>query len=114
MIKVQIESTEVQVKQGTSQRSGKAYSIKEQEAWGYFTDPQGKPHPHPQKIRLTLGDEQQPYPVGAYVMADESHYPDRFGQVTTRAKLIPLNEGIKRMIAFINVNAPSGPAKQAA
>ncbi|NMG73123.1 hypothetical protein GO611_23910, partial [Azoarcus communis SWub3 = DSM 12120] len=44
------------------------------------------PHPHPQKIRLTLGDDQQPYPVGAYVMADESHYPDRFGQVTTRRR----------------------------
>lgn len=114
MIKVQIESTEVEVKQGTSQRSGKAYSIREQDAWGYFTDPAGKPHPHPQRIRITLGDEQQPYATGSYIIAPSSLYPDRFGQVTTRAKLIPLGDGLAMLAAFIRANTPAQAAVKAA
>lgn len=90
MIKVQIEKVEVDDKRGTSQRTGKPYSIREQVAWGFFCDQEGRPHPHPQRIRITLGDLQDPYPVGLYQIADESFFPDRFGQVTCRVKLRPL------------------------
>lgn len=114
MIKVQIESTAVETKQGTSQRTGKPYAIREQEAWGYFTDPEGKPHPHPQRIRITLGDEQQPYATGLYIIAPESMYPDRFGQVTVRAKLRPLGDGLALLSAFIRNNTPAQPAVKAA
>lgn len=90
MIRVQVESVEIQTKNGTSQRTGKPYAIREQEAWGYFCGPDGKPHPHPQKMRITLGDQDQPYPVGTYIIAPESLYPDRYGQVTCRVRLRPV------------------------
>ena len=90
MIKVQVEKVEVEEKRGTSQRTGKPYAIREQSAWGYFCDQEGRPHPHPQQVRITLGDLQEPYPVGAYVIADESFYPDRYGQVSCRVKLRPV------------------------
>lgn len=114
MIKVQIESSAVEMKQGTSSKTGRPYAIREQEAWGYFTDPEGKPHPHPQRIRISLGDEQQPYATGSYIIAPQSFYPDRFGQITTRARLIPLGDGLALMAAFIRQYQPQQAAVKAA
>ena len=90
MIQIKVEDVAVETKSGTSQKSGKAYSIREQTAWGLFHDQNGKVQPHPQRIRVTLDDQQPPYPVGVYTLAPESFYPDRFGQITIRAKLRPV------------------------
>lgn len=68
MIKIEVQSSEVHVKQGTSGKTGKPYSIREQEAWGWFADQQGKPHPHPMRVRLTLDNEQAPYTPGVYLL----------------------------------------------
>lgn len=86
-MKVQIETTVVDAKNGTSAKTGKPYSIREQEGWAYTYDREGKPHPHPQKIRLTLDDDQRPYEVGTYTLDPASIYVDRFGQIAIRAKL---------------------------
>lgn len=90
MIQIEVKSAQVETKTGTSSKTGKPYQIAEQEAWGHFTDQHGKPHPYPQKIRITLEDGRQPYAVGTYTLAPESLYPDRFGQITIRAKLKPI------------------------
>jgi len=89
MIKIEVNSPLVDTKQGTSSKTGKQYSIREQEAWGYFFDMQGQPHPHPMRVRLTLDDTQQPYAPGVYTLAPESFYVDRFGQISIRARLKP-------------------------
>ncbi len=90
MIQIKIEDVAVETKAGTSSKTGKPFSIREQTGWGFFFDQHGKPHPHPMRIRLTLDDQAAPYPVGTYTLAPESLYPDRFGQITIRAKLRPL------------------------
>lgn len=87
MLKVEVQTQVVDVKNGTSAKTGKPYSIREQEAWCYFYDKDGKPYPHPQKIKLTLDDDQQPYPLGNYIFDLNSLYADRFGQVAIRARL---------------------------
>lgn len=87
MLKFQVETTVVDEKRGTSAKTGKPYSIREQEAWCYFYDKDGKPYPYPQKIKLTLDDDQQPYPLGNYILDPNSLYADRFGQVAIRARL---------------------------
>lgn len=89
MIKIEINDLAVETKNGISSKTGKPFSIREQTGWGFFYDQQGKPHPHPMRVRLTLDDQQAPYPVGIYMLAPESLYPDRFGQITIRAKLKP-------------------------
>lgn len=99
MIQIEVKSAEVQTKTGTSSKTGKAYQIAEQEAWGHFADQHGKPHPYPQKIRLTLEDGRAPYPVGTYTLAPESLYPDRFGQITIRAKLKPIAASLAKAAA---------------
>ena len=89
-IKVEIKSAEVEVKNGTSQRTGKPYSIREQVGWGFFVDAHGKPQPYPQRIRLTIEEGEEPYAPGTYQLAPASFYPDRFGQLSCRAKLQPI------------------------
>lgn len=89
MIKIEVNTALVDIKQGTSSRTGKPYTIREQEAWGYFFDMHGQPHPHPMRVRLTLDDTQQPYAPGVYTLAPESLFADRFGQISIRARLKP-------------------------
>lgn len=99
MIQIEVKSAAVETKTGNSQKTGKPYQIAEQEAWGHFVDAKGQPHPYPQKIRLTLEDGRQPYPVGTYTLAPESLYPDRFGQITIRAKLKPIASSLAKAAA---------------
>jgi len=99
MIKIEIQSTEVETKSGTSSKTGKPYSISEQDGWGYFHDQSGKVHPHPMKIRIMLEKDQAPYAPGLYTLAPESLYPDRFGQITIRPKLKALVASAKQAAA---------------
>ena len=87
MLKIQVETMVVDAKNGTSAKTGKPYFIREQEAWMFGFDREGKPHPHTQRIRLTLDDDQQPYPVGTYQLDPASIYVDRFNQIAIRARL---------------------------
>lgn len=87
MLKIQIETTLVDTKAGTSAKTGKPYCIREQEGWMFGFDRDGKPHPHPQRIRLTLDDDQKPYEVGTYQLDSSSIYVDRFNQIAIRARL---------------------------
>lgn len=88
MLKVTVETTVVDVKNGTSAKTGKPYSIREQEAWIFAYGKDGKPYPHPQKFKVTLDDDQpEPYPLGQYIIDPASLYIDRFGQLAIRARL---------------------------
>ena len=89
MLKVEIATSVVDVKNGTSAKTGKPYSIREQEGWIFCYDKNGQPYPHPQKIKLTLDDDQQLYTPGNYILCPSSVYVDRFGQVAVRARLRP-------------------------
>jgi len=91
MIKIEVISTDITKKAGTSTRTGKAYSIREQDAWAYLFDRQGAADPHPTKIRLNLEDDQLPYPKGMYVLDKTSFFVDRYGQLTIgRMNIAPL------------------------
>ena len=95
MLKVQVETTMFDLKQGTSAKTGKPYSIREQEAWMFGYGRDGKPQPHPQKIKLTLDDDQQPYETGTYQIDPASLYVDRFGQVAIRVRLRQIAQAAK-------------------
>lgn len=88
MLKVTVETTVVDVKTGISAKTGKPYSIRDQEAWILAYGKDGKPYPHPQKFKVTLDDDQpEPYPLGQYIIDPASIYIDRFGQLAIRARL---------------------------
>lgn len=87
MLKVEIATTLVDTKSGNSQKTGKPYCIREQEAWCFFFGRDGKPLPHPQRIRLTLDDDQHPYEIGTYQLDPSSLYAGKFGQIMVAARL---------------------------
>lgn len=91
MFKVNVTSAEVFVKTGTSPKTG-PYSIPEQKAWIYFHDEQGKPNQYPSEFTVVLGKDQEPYPVGEYVLRSSSFSVGRFGQLQIRPYLKKLEE----------------------
>lgn len=96
MLKVEIATELVDTKSGNSQKTGKPYCIREQEAWCFFFGRDGKPLPHPQRIRLTLDDDQAPYPIGTYQLDPSSLYAGKFGQVMVSARLRPMASAIQK------------------
>lgn len=96
MLKIQIETMVVDTKNGTSAKTGKPYSIREQEAWAYTFDRNGTQHPHPQRVRITLDDDQQPYTIGTYTIDPASIYVDRFGQMALRLRLKPVASSLNQ------------------
>jgi hypothetical protein len=58
-MRITIQSEEVQVKEGTSKRTGKPYSIKTQKATAETSE-------FRMPCRLTLGDDQAAYAPGVY------------------------------------------------
>ena len=90
-IQIEIKSIEVKIKSGISAKNGRPYSIAEQEAWAYTYDMEGRPHPYPQRIKLTLkGDQPQPYPLGMYGISPTSFFVDRFNGLEVGLILQPI------------------------
>jgi len=90
MIKIEIQSAEVRTKSGVSAKTGKAYSIREQEGYAHTFDRHGKPNPYPVRLTLSLADDQPPYQPGAYMLAPESFYTNRFNQLEVSPILKPM------------------------
>lgn len=90
MIRVEIASSAVETKTGTSNRTGKSYSIREQECWVHTVDKAtGQTRPHPERAVVPLEDNQPPYPVGSYTICPSSIYVARFGMLSIRLRLKP-------------------------
>ncbi|MCK9283976.1 MAG: G5P family DNA-binding protein [Rhodocyclaceae bacterium] len=98
-IKIEVKSVEIAVKNGTSARTGKPYSIREQEAWAYTTDRKGNPHPYPQRIRLNLEDDAPAYSVGFYTLSPGSFYVDRFNGLALGPVLTPIASKLAQQAA---------------
>lgn len=85
MLTIEIESTELQIKSGTSARTNKPYQIREQTAYVHI--PGNK---YPQPIKLTLEDDAQPYAPGKYQLGDNSFFVGRFNDLQMRPRLVPV------------------------
>lgn len=84
MLLIEVESTEVKIKSGTSARTGKPYQIREQTAYVHIP-----PAKYPQPIKVTLDDNAQPYAPGKYMLDDTSFYVGRFDDLQMRPRLVP-------------------------
>lgn len=89
MIKIEVKADAIRTKAGTSARTGKPYSIREQEAYAHITDREGKPQPYPVKIVIALGDDQPPYQPGDYTLSAASLWVNRFQQLELSPVLVP-------------------------
>lgn len=87
-IKIKVESSSVNVKEGVGKRG--AYRIREQEVWAIFHNKDGSPQPHPTRCVINLDDNQEPHPVGEYTLAPTSFFQGDFGAIRVSPKLVPL------------------------
>ena len=79
---VEVTDADVQTKSGTSAKTGRAYSIREQQGWLHLPG-----EPYPQKIKLNLEEGDSPYTVGRYQLLTSSFYVGRFGDLQVRVRL---------------------------
>jgi hypothetical protein len=78
MIRIEIKSTEIFPFSGISQKTGKPFSIRNQEAYAFIVDSHGNSRPYPDMIKISLDEQQLPYPVGFYTLKPESIFVDKF------------------------------------
>jgi hypothetical protein len=91
VIKIEIQSTEIRVKSGSSARTGKPYSIREQDGYALTSDKRtGKLKPYPEHCVITLEEDRPPYPPGNYILSAESIWVNRFNQLEISPVLRPL------------------------
>lgn len=85
-MKIEIKSVDVNVKSGTSKRTGKPYSIREQVGYLHVEG-----EAYPVRCVLQLGDEQEGYAPGLYDTASELAVGD-FGRlsVSRGLRLVPV------------------------
>lgn len=84
-MRIEVKSVDVKVKEGTSKRTGRAYSIREQVAYLHVSG-----EAYPIRCVLQVEDGQEPYGVGVYETADELRVGD-FGRlaVSRGMRLVP-------------------------
>ena len=83
MLKIEVLSTETNVKSGTNGRG--PWEIVEQTAY-LFKNAEDK---YPQEIVVTLDKGQSAYPPGNYTLDDKSFYVGQYGQLQCRPRLRP-------------------------
>lgn len=85
MVRIQIESAKMLERSGTSQRTGRAYQIREQNAL-LFREGES----YPDKVKVPVHEGQSAYAPGWYTLSDASYVTSRFGQIELRPTLVPL------------------------
>jgi hypothetical protein len=97
MIKIEIKSTEIFPFSGISQKTGKPFSIRNQEAYAYTFDEHGNPRPYPELVKISLDDQQLPHPVGFYILKPESVFVDKFQRLAIgRPSLVAVQNNVSR------------------
>jgi hypothetical protein len=56
---------------------------------------------YPEKIKLTLDKDVSAYPVGHYMLSDESFELSRFAGIQIRPRLIPMSFAVAEIEAFL-------------
>jgi len=91
MLKIEIDSETITTRSGTSERTGKAWEIREQK--GYVTLPESK---YPKEIKITLDDNAPPYAKGFYTISPASFCVGRFETLDINLRLLPINQTTTR------------------
>lgn len=93
-LEIEVHTSEFSIKSGTSARTGKPYSIREQ--IGYVKFPKEL---YPVQIKLTLEDNTAPYQPGKYQLADNSFFVGRFNDLQIRPRLVPATQQAQKAVS---------------
>ena len=94
MIRVSVKSTDVRNQSGNAKATGKPYSLDFQTVWMHTVDRKGNPNPYPEKVEIMLEKNESGaalfYPAGEYVLAPQSVYLSRNGDLAISPRLTAL------------------------
>lgn len=82
-IVIEIENAQITTRSGTSERTGKPYTIREQQALMFREGER-----YPERIKVTLDEGMSAYPPGLYTLSDASFSVSRFGAMQVRPLLL--------------------------
>lgn len=82
-MKIEVQTSHVDEFSGVSNRTGKPFTIRKQEAWAHLPG-----EPYPRAIAIPLGRDQEPYAPGTYALDPRSFYVDKFGSLSLRPALV--------------------------
>lgn len=87
-MKIEIVSNDIREQSGTSQKTGKAYHIRKQQAFAHLDGQK-----YPIGFTLNVPNDRQPYAPGMYQIDEKSFYVDRFGALglSQELALTPFN-----------------------
>ena len=90
-IRISITSDVINEKTVVQKGTLKKFTFKEQTAWAYTSDINGTPHPHPEKITVSLPRGQDTaYPPGEYTLHPSSFYVGDFASLQMSPRLTPV------------------------
>lgn len=98
MLKVSITTIAIQTKSGISSKTGKPYEIREQPAWVFLQDENGKQQPYPVIFMIMLEKNQLPHSIGDYILIASSITSGRFGSLQIKPQLRKV-EGLQKVAA---------------
>ena len=82
-IVIEVENAQIVTRSGVSDRTGKPYTIREQQALMFREGER-----YPERIKVTLDEGMSAYPPGRYTFSDASYVVSRFGAPTLRPLLV--------------------------
>ncbi|NAZ17939.1 DNA-binding protein [Glutamicibacter soli] len=82
-IVVEIENAQILTRSGVSERTGKPYTIREQQALMFREGER-----YPERIKVTLDEGMSAYQPGRYTLSDASFSVSRFGAMQVRPLLL--------------------------
>lgn len=80
-MRIEVKSAAVSERKGVSD-NGKPWHMREQQAYAYTCDRDGKPDEYPAKITVRLNEGDTPYAPGMYEISDRSYYVGQYGRFT--------------------------------
>lgn len=90
-MKIEVKSSEIEIRRGTSPKTGKPYELKEQWARMHHDD-------EIRKFKIILGRDQSPYAPGVYVIGADSYRVNDFGDlIIGRLVLTPVGAGVTKV-----------------
>ena len=85
-MKIEIVSAEIREQSGVSQKTGKNYHIRKQQAFAHLDGQK-----YPVAFTLNVPNDRHPYSPGFYTIDETTFYIDKFGglAVSQEMKLVP-------------------------
>jgi hypothetical protein len=95
MTKITITKPDLNIVKGVSAKNGKPYELRIQTGYLHSIDADGVAGEIPDKFEFILGDGENAYPRGNYLLAPSALFVGRDGRLSVNTRLVPITTPAK-------------------